>query len=1404
MVLLGVGGVEGTPDFEGLAIGDLLLHNYSALKYDAYYRDNGNDEGRPNDAHRYPDSELESGTRHEYAPFLSWLNSQEPKENASFSSTRSPSTKARFGAYAPMPNGMMYKPDYELVFIKDGSGSDAKTLARDRRRKVMRGFSKGDGATNSGRFPRMAGIIDNGKNDGIVRYRVKGERYQLDDHDYGEDGDNIEDVINELDTLRIEIDDNIAEGELYLLGEVFGTCIQRPLEVWRRRSENYDYRFRIDADRSDPSRESRGTGGVHSQPDGYEDANRHPKYPYRSGNEAVLTEAGAPWFRSVPQRAAIASFTTNRPCDVVEIGLKSIVYRQITGFTNLNSLPNEERIEEFEQDKDDQSQITPGRMSKYTSRWSFFQLYGRILNGASNDWQRLTDTENEAFEAFAVYNNNPSELYNTIQIKQNGKDLYEYELRPVPGNLMIKRVVDGNKEVVIYLLTGNALDIDDPNRANTFSIPGRPNADGLTVSYTGKRETLTAEKLMNPEWIRGKPYIEYETISDIKPDKTGNIPYPVGPTWNLVDDSRWSPEDNTRPRTGCVVRSNGTIEVWREGQKQGEDDRPNDPRVKAIWNDGIEYRYKPAYNTFGDPSSGIDYKKTAIPDEITKVTNDTEWSIDFQNKQYGGLFVSGAFGVLNINGYRYWYYNGFLVDGTTTPTSQNEVITSNGENKYVISDKRSNGGLKEESVSDWKYDYRDYFVNKDKNKYVWAGNVVTNSEFVKYEAGNVVKNSDRTETQYKYIEDKFYVKWGEKGNSRFRSCIKQRTDGSGLYDFYWQGTLIVSGDRNLNAEYNGYRYDRDERDPEQRIGDKDSAGKVTHNVWRIFKKEIIPAESAKYEIRRKKYYRAYDGWEIEKYTIKKGRDGQAPISIEQKNPGADQRLDPDGVVEVEMTGGSGSGAKVSVNVWNNFTYREWTLIDGGQDYEKGDTLTIPGAGLDNTVEVTSTVTEQRIITDDENSNDFDDGYNFFPYNAACDYILYSAERMSNESEPEHEITFINEIYRDVNLPYKDMVVGGLRLNSSKEWTTFQNLSYYFQTGLSVAKLTTSGTGATNNFPEIAYALLTDPRFAGQFIGERNVDKESMTVAAKFCAANGFTWDGVIAERLNIRDFLFTMGAYNMLDFRIKGGQFSLYPSVPFKSNFEIDAEKDMRNDVKALFTDGNVRNLKATFLSPEERQSFRAVCTYRKETKNGFPSTEAVLVGRNLDTSIEPIERFDMTQFCTSKDHAVKFASYAIRTRETIDHGITFETTPQAAMGLEPGEIFRFASRATHLRTSENGRLQNGAVDADGYIVAGSDFGPNASVSVYYWKVNTENTPRAGVITTDENGKVTDPIYYNTVFSAAERLATDRMYKVETMSYADSGLVEVSASYYPVKADDESYNPEVLDFRGIENQRVTE
>ena len=54
----------------------------------------------------------------------------------------------------------------------------------------------------------------------------------------------------------------------------------------------------------------------------------------------------------------------------------------------------------------------------------------------------------------------------------------------------------------------------------------------------------------------------------------------------------------------------------------------------------------------------------------------------------------------------------------------------------------------------------------------------------------------------------------------------------------------------------------------------------------------------------------------------------------------------------------------------------------------------------------------------------------------------------------------------------------------------------------------------------------------------------MFVASKFCYANDLFWDGVISEKINLREFLYTQAAYQLLDFTILGGQFSLFPSVP--------------------------------------------------------------------------------------------------------------------------------------------------------------------------------------------------------------------------------------------------------------------
>ena len=97
---------------------------------------------------------------------------------------------------------------------------------------------------------------------------------------------------------------------------------------------------------------------------------------------------------------------------------------------------------------------------------------------------------------------------------------------------------------------------------------------------------------------------------------------------------------------------------------------------------------------------------------------------------------------------------------------------------------------------------------------------------------------------------------------------------------------------------------------------------------------------------------------------------------------------------------------------------------------------------------------------------------------------------------------------------------------------------------------------------------------------------------------------------------------------------------------------------------------------------------YRQEKKNGFAETRTMtirLTGAVHDS--DPVEQFDMQQFCTSEQQARWFGRIALKLREKVDHGITFETTPQAAMNLEPGQYFKVATKVTH-----TDRFQSGSV----------------------------------------------------------------------------------------------------------------
>lgn len=481
---------------------------------------------------------------------------------------------------------------------------------------------------------------------------------------------------------------------------------------------------------------------------------------------------------------------------------------------------------------------------------------------------------------------------------------------------------------------------------------------------------------------------------------------------------------------------------------------------------------------------------------------------------------------------------------------------------------------------------------------------------------------------------------------------------------------------------------------------------------------------------------------------------------------------------VNAQSNTGTGLTLDVKQWQgydehgvlNYERVTWEIVNGGRKYVNGQQVSFTAFGK--TYFCTAKVGTDHIPL------------SLLVWDAVADIGRYEAERFSHESGPEHELVYVNEIVKqDVAPQYDGMALIGLRLNASKEWASFQQLSAYVKRGIKIDRLiddsgnpTTTMRGPTSNFAEIAYALLTDDRLgAGGILGSAATSRDRMTRAAQFCRANGFTWDGVVGAKLNLRDFIFDNAAFCLLDFTILGGQFSLVPSVPVAGDHRID--NSAQPPISALFTDGNIRELTVSWLSPEERQLFKAVVKWRQETDNGF-SQERLFTMRLSDaqggSDSDAEEVFDLTAFCTTQQQGEIFAKYALKLRKEVDHGLTFETTPQAAMGLEPGAYFRLVSEVTH-----TSRFNNGSINSEGSITSTQTMA-DGTYNVLTWEPGTVGVTEDQM--TVSKGKTTNAGLFGRVFTLKNSTTTSRVYKVESLSYGQEGFVEIAGSYQPLTA----------------------
>ncbi len=168
----------------------------------------------------------------------------------------------------------------------------------------------------------------------------------------------------------VDADTNINVGDLYLFGTALVQCVNashnQPLEPGTTNGKTYQFVCK-----------ERGKATLINGNYAANDKAAFDRFANFFGNNAK----GNPSYGHHLQKVEIATIVNNRECDQTEIGIKSVVFKKVNGFANVESQPDAATLAEFE---DDRQPFSLGRVTTFQTRYSFFKIECRPVNTANS------------------------------------------------------------------------------------------------------------------------------------------------------------------------------------------------------------------------------------------------------------------------------------------------------------------------------------------------------------------------------------------------------------------------------------------------------------------------------------------------------------------------------------------------------------------------------------------------------------------------------------------------------------------------------------------------------------------------------------------------------------------------------------------------------------------------------------------------------------------------------------------------------------------------------------------------------------------------------------------------------------------------------------------------------------
>lgn len=288
----------------------------------------------------------------------------------------------------------------------------------------------------------------------------------------------------------------------------------------------------------------------------------------------------------------------------------------------------------------------------------------------------------------------------------------------------------------------------------------------------------------------------------------------------------------------------------------------------------------------------------------------------------------------------------------------------------------------------------------------------------------------------------------------------------------------------------------------------------------------------------------------------------------------------------------------------------------------------------------------------------------FMWNGFYENVTTEAKLNDQATNYAVNIRYVNEgIEGDTAYPHMGM--GVLTMRAGKGVSNLGQLITYYDNGAQVTKVDQT-TGTSNLFPDLCYHLLTYyPNGTGSLTNSQ-IDLTSFSAANTYTKSRNLFYDGVINERVGTHEFISEHAKFFLHRFGMNNGVYTLFPALTDSKTNTTSAPTNQTVTLDII----SPESLRFDYATLAERGDAYVTIVWRRQNR--------YMPGENETVTVKPATyqgpdrlNYDISSFCTSKEHAITVARFLLAMRKQQDKTVTF-TCFKSSVDLSPGRLFKF------------------------------------------------------------------------------------------------------------------------------------